>query len=227
MENHARSNKLISQLMQNLTLYSENNDNFQSTNDYIQNVQKKKKKSPFQTKYTHAEIFIQIGLSFSTKLCFSKKQQSIFRAFFRKERGGERNNIRFKLHASLVSNFIHVSLVTETWKMEKATKSEVKKNYHRWKVCLVLTVRYVSNDDEKQRFCGGKLREPRRSDDEKIMGTCCILGRGNRNEFERAERNRKEGGTMEKGIFFFFFSFLLKMLLSTISHKSTSYPWRN
>lgn len=35
MENHARSNKLISQLMQNLTLYSENNDNFQSTNDYI------------------------------------------------------------------------------------------------------------------------------------------------------------------------------------------------
>lgn len=188
---------------------------------------KKKKKSPFQTKYTHAEIFIQIGLSFSTKLCFSKKQQSIFRAFFRKERGGERNNIRFKLHASLVSNFIHVSLVTETWKMEKATKSEVKKNYHRWKVCLVLTVRYVSNDDEKQRFCGGKLREPRRSDDEKIMGTCCILGRGNRNEFERAERNRKEGGTMEKGIFFFFFSFLLKMLLSTISHKSTSYPWRN
>lgn len=188
---------------------------------------KKKKKSPFQTKHTHAEIFIRIGLSFSTKLCFSKKQQSIFRVFFRKERGGERNNIRFKLHASLVSNFIHVSLVTETWKMEKATKSEVKKNYHRWKVCLVLTVRYVSNDDEKQRFCGGKLREPRRSDDEKIMGTCCILDRGNRNEFERAERNRKEGGTMEKGIFFFFFSFLLKMLLSTISHKSTSYPWRN
>lgn len=114
----------------------------------LQNVHKKKKKSPFQTKYTHAEIFIQIGLSFSTKLCFSKKQQSIFRAFFRKERGGERNNIRFKLHASLVSNFIHVSLVTETWKMEKATKSEVKKNYHQWKVCLVLTVRYVSNDDE-------------------------------------------------------------------------------
>lgn len=49
------------------------------------------------------------------------------------------------------------------------------------------------------------MREPRRSDDEKIMGTCCILGRGNRNEFERAERNRKEGGTMEKGIFFFLF----------------------
>lgn len=43
MENHARSNKLISQLMQNLTLYSENNDNFQSTNDYITKCPKKKK----------------------------------------------------------------------------------------------------------------------------------------------------------------------------------------
>lgn len=48
-----------------------------------------------------------------------------------KERRGKEGEkiIPLKLHASLVSNFIYVSLVTETPKMEKATKSEVK-NYH-------------------------------------------------------------------------------------------------
>lgn len=122
---------------------------------------------------------------------------------FSKREGGERNNIRFKLHASLVSNFIHVSLVTETLKMEKATKSEVKKK--------TITVESFSRANRTLRLQRWRettlLRKVARASSFwwwKNHGNVLFLGRGNRNEFERTlEWNRKEGGTMEKGIFFF------------------------
>ena len=72
------------------------------------------------------------------KLCFLE-EQSIHRVpFFQthdtmmegeKEEKGGKKIIPLKLHASLVSNFIYMSLVTETPKMEKATKSKVKNYY--------------------------------------------------------------------------------------------------
>lgn len=104
MENHARSNKLISQLMQNLTLYSENNDNFQSTNDYIQNVQKKKRNLHFKRNTRMQKFSFKSDYHFR-RSCASRRSSKASFVHFSERKGEEKEIIS-------VSNFTHPSFQT-------------------------------------------------------------------------------------------------------------------